>query len=402
MAKIGIMGGTFNPIHLGHIKLAQTAYEQLELDTVWFMPSKNPPHKNNDSIASEEDRLMMVSLAIKDYDHFKISDIELKREGTTYTSYTLEYLQSLRESDKNYTDNEYFFIVGADSIFNIESWNRPHILFKLATFVAACRDDVDTKLLTKQCNYLKDKYNALIHIINMNRVSISSSYIRTCYKTNGCDFNYKEYVHPSIHKYILDNNLYNWRNTMGTNLSKIENKLEKKLPSKRFEHTKGVRYTCGCLAMKYGYDIEKAQLAGLLHDCAKYMSDKEILEKCKKHGIEITNEELASPHLLHGKLGAFYAKKKYDIDDAEILEAITYHTTGKPNMSLLCKILYIADYIEPNRKIIPGLDEIRKYAFEDLNKAVLAKINNMSKYLTEKNIEITGIAKETFDYYVTK
>ena len=187
---------------------------------------------------------------------------------------------------------------------------------------------------------------------------------------------------------------------MDIDLLKIENKLEKKLPSKRFEHTKGVRYTCGCLAMIYGYDIVKAQLAGLLHDCAKYMSEKEMLTKCQKHGIDITAEELASPQLLHGKLGAFYAKKKYNVDDEEILEAISYHTTGKPNMSLLCKILFVADYIEPNRKIIPGLEEIRKYAFEDLDKAVLTKIANMSKYLNDNKVEITGIAKETYDYYV--
>lgn len=186
---------------------------------------------------------------------------------------------------------------------------------------------------------------------------------------------------------------------MGTTLLKIEKKLAKKLPDKRYIHTLGVRYTCGALAMKYGYDIEKAQLAGLLHDCAKYMSDEELLAKCQKHNIDITPEEKAAPHLLHGKLGAYYAKSKYNIDDEEILEAISYHTTGKPNMSMLCKIVYIADYIEPNRKIIPGLEEIRKYAFEDLDKAVRTKLKNMSEYLNNNNVEIKGIAKETLDYY---
>ncbi len=208
MAKIGIMGGTFNPIHLGHIKLAQTAYEQLNLDTIWFMPSKNPPHKDTTDIVSEEDRVAMLKLAIKDFNYFQFSDIELNRDGTTYTSYTMEYLHTLSETDKNYATNKYFFIVGADSIFNIESWNRPEVLFKLTSFAVACRDDVDTISLTNQCNYLKDKYNAHISIISMDKIDISSSYIRQRYRTKDYLYNHKDYVHPDVHTYILKNELY--------------------------------------------------------------------------------------------------------------------------------------------------------------------------------------------------
>lgn len=186
---------------------------------------------------------------------------------------------------------------------------------------------------------------------------------------------------------------------MDINLLEIETKLKKKLPEKRFIHTQGVRYTCANLAMKYNYNIEKAQLAGLLHDCAKYMSDDEMLAKCRKHGIDITTEEQKQPHLLHGKLGAYYAKKKYNVDDNDILDAITYHTTGKPDMSLLGKILFIADYIEPNRKIIPGLDEIRKFAFEDIDKAVCTKIINVAEYLLSNGVEIKGISKDTYEFY---
>ena len=207
MAKIGIMGGTFNPIHLGHIKLAQIAYEQLKLDTIWFMPAKNPPHKNNDSIVSEQDRVNMIKLAINEYKYFQLSDIELKRDGTTYTSYTMEYLHSLAKNNQNYA-NEYFFIVGSDSIFNIESWNRPEVLFKLTSFAVACRDDIDIDILTNQCNYLRDKYNAQINIIAMDRINISSSYIRNCYKIKDSNYNPMDYVNPNVHEYILKNELY--------------------------------------------------------------------------------------------------------------------------------------------------------------------------------------------------
>ena len=129
--RIGILGGTFNPIHLGHIELARTAYRELNLDKVWFMPSKNPPHKDNDSIASETDRVNMINLAIQDYDYFEVSDIELKREGITYTSDTLEYLQ------EKYSEDTFYFIIGADSLINIEKWHRPDMLFRLTTFVVA-------------------------------------------------------------------------------------------------------------------------------------------------------------------------------------------------------------------------------------------------------------------------
>ena len=187
---------------------------------------------------------------------------------------------------------------------------------------------------------------------------------------------------------------------MNFELMDIQNKLSKKLSENRFNHSLGVSYTAASLAMKYNVDVYKARMAGLLHDCAKYLSDEDILEKCIKHDINITKEENKQPHLLHGKLGAYYASNKYGIDDGEILEAIRCHTTGKPNMNLLEKILFIADYIEPNRKNIPGLSEIRRYAFEDIDKAVYYKIKNMSVYLLEKDIKLKGIALETYEYYV--
>ena len=202
MARIGIMGGTFNPIHNGHIRLADTAYKEFNLDRVWFMPSKIPPHKDNSTIVDEQHRVKMISLAIKDYDYFTLSELELKREGTTYTSYTLEYLKDV------YPNDEFFFIVGADSIFNIESWNRPTVLFKLTHFIVACRDDIDYKQLEEQCRYLQMKYDAKINIIHMEKMDISSSYIRQmyCNKIKLDDFNY--YIDKRVNDYILSEKLY--------------------------------------------------------------------------------------------------------------------------------------------------------------------------------------------------
>ena len=177
-------------------------------------------------------------------------------------------------------------------------------------------------------------------------------------------------------------------------------KLRPKLSEKRFVHTIGVEYTAATLAFVHGADVEKARIAGLLHDCAKGYSDEEKLKKAKKHGIPISKVEKANPDLLHGKLGAVYAKKKYDVKDNEILTAITYHTTGHPGMSLLDKIIFVADYIEPNRKMVKDMEEIRREAYEDIDKCVIHILKNTLDYLHEKKYVIDEMTEQTYFYYV--
>ena len=143
-------------------------------------------------------------------------------------------------------------------------------------------------------------------------------------------------------------------------------KLKPKLNEKRYVHSVGVEYTAATLAFVYGADIQKARIAGLLHDCAKCIPTEEKLKKAKKYGLPINKSEKANPDLLHGKLGAYIAKEKFGIKDPDILSAITYHTTGHPGMSLLDKIIFVADFIEPNRKMIRDLTEIRREAYEDI------------------------------------
>ena len=176
--------------------------------------------------------------------------------------------------------------------------------------------------------------------------------------------------------------------------------IKEKNSYKRFVHIIGVKHMCAALAMRYGYDVEKASICGLLHDVAKHYSDEKLLAKCEKYGIEVTSFEKAAPYLLHGKVGAYQACNKYGIDDEEILEAIRFHTTGKPNMSLIGKILFLADYIEPSRKNIPGLDDIRSLAFENIDEAVKAKLINMTSYLKGSKDIIDDMTEKTFDYYV--
>lgn len=181
--------------------------------------------------------------------------------------------------------------------------------------------------------------------------------------------------------------------------NKIREQLKDTLDNKRYEHTLGVSYTAACLAMRYECNIQDAILAGLLHDCAKGLSDKKKLSICEKNDISFSKAEERNPSLLHAKVGAYIASTKYGVDNEEILNAIRFHTTGRPSMTLLEKIIYIADYMEPNRKQAPNLDTVRTLAFQDIDKALVKILSDTLKYLAECNEETDPLTSETYEYY---
>ncbi len=182
-------------------------------------------------------------------------------------------------------------------------------------------------------------------------------------------------------------------------LSKIRKAMEKAQDAKRFEHTLGVAYTAAALAMHYGLDINNTLIAGYLHDCAKQLSDEKKLSFCEKYNISVTDAELKNPSLLHAKVGGFIAMDTYKVTDIDIINAILNHTTGRPGMSDLEKVIFIADYIEPGRKQAPNLAEVRKMAFVDLNKTMLMILGDTLEYLRESDIAIDQKTQKTYDYY---
>ncbi len=185
-------------------------------------------------------------------------------------------------------------------------------------------------------------------------------------------------------------------------LQAMRKQLKKELDKERYEHTKGVMYTAGCLAMAYQYPIETAMIAGLLHDCAKCISNKEKIAICEKNHIPISDIEYANPSLLHGKAGTIIAKEQYHIKSKEILHAIEVHTTGCPNMSVLDKIIFIADYIEPARDKALHLAEIRQLAFQDLDACVAFIARDTLTYLKKQGSIIDPITQQTYDYYCSQ
>ena len=187
--------------------------------------------------------------------------------------------------------------------------------------------------------------------------------------------------------------------TINEQIVTFRKQLKSKLDTMRYEHSVSVSYTCIALAMRYGFSLEKAELAGLLHDCAKRYTDNELIARSQKHGLSLTESELKAPAVIHAKYGAWMASNKFGIQDEEILSAIQCHTTGKPGMGILDKILYIADYIEPGRDRVQNLPEIRKIAFQDLDECMYVILKDTLDYLEETPGEIDSATEDAFAYY---
>lgn len=186
---------------------------------------------------------------------------------------------------------------------------------------------------------------------------------------------------------------------MKYDISKIRKAMEKSLDPKRFEHTLGVAYTAAALAMCNSVDTEDAIVAGLLHDCAKGLSNDKRLNICLKRNMSVSEVERRNPSLLHAKVGSIMAMEEYDVEDMDIIQAIMNHTTGRPGMSTLEKIIFVADYMEPGRNKAKNLEIIRKLAFQDLNKALIKILEDTLEYLKENEAEIDDMTQKTYDYY---
>ena len=402
MAKIGIMGGTFNPIHNVHLSMAEEARTQYQLDEVRFMPSKNPPHKNKQGIAADSHRKRMIQHAIQNYPYFSFSDLELEREGTTFTRDTLAYLTETCPED------QFYFILGGDSLASLESWKEPAFIFSHCHILAANRGDVSEDKITEWIHYYKEKYGANISEIQMPSQRISSEMIRSKL-ASGCDVSI--YCPIPVTQYIRFHGLYGCDRLIKEEMEhpmKVADMytcLSACLKPKRYIHTLGVAMTAANLAEVHGCDSTRAYTAGLLHDCAKYLTGKEQITACESAGIALSKIELENTALIHGKLGAYIARTKYGVQDKEILSAITWHTTGKPKMTLLEKIIYLADYMEPGRAMNCkpySLTQIRGTSFENIDKALCMVLECIVKYLEKAGVPIDPQTMETYKYYRKK
>ncbi len=384
--SIAIMGGTFDPIHYGHLVAAEAVRQELDIEKVIFIPSGRPPHKKNKQIANNEHRYLMTVLATANNPYFDVSRIEIDRPGMTYT---IDTIRKIREHCSK--DCKIYFITGADATAEILSWKEPDELFKMCKFVAVTRP-----------GFVRDKkmseYSENIKYLEVPALSISSTDIRNRVLANKT---IKYLVPESVEQYIYKFGLYNGREEEPI-VDIINKKLHYMLSPKRFEHTQGVANESRKLAEIYGVDVNKAYLAGLLHDCAKDYSGKDKLRMCEKLGVELDSIMINQSDLTHSFLGAVLAKDMFGIDDEDILNAIRYHTTGRAGMSTLEKIVYLADFFEPSRTYFDGMNEIKELAYKDLDKAVAFSLEHTINYNKKKERLIHPLSLEALEYYKTK
>lgn len=362
--KIGIMGGTFDPIHIGHISCAREVKNKLNLDKILFIPTGEPPHKISRLITSAEHRLEMVRLAIEKYDYFDVSDIEVKRKNYTYTYDTIKELKSV------YCNDDFYMIIGADTLADIVNWYKALEVFALCRFIAMKRPGANYDLFE---SYLKIAMEAGADVIPVDipEINVSSTDIRERIERNE---GISELVPRSVEEYIISNDLFQ---NKAMSYDDISRDMQKLLSVERYEHCINVAEECIRLGKIYGVEESKCRLAGLLHDVGKELTDKQY----HWMGIELSNDNYNGEKVLrHGVASKILAMNRYGINNEEILEAIECHITGKPNMGLLSKIVFIADYTEKDR-VGMQYDAVREKANAGLlNEAVLLQCDNTLIY----------------------
>ena len=366
-SKIGIMGGTFDPIHNGHLFIAEQVRVKYRLDKVIFIPSGNPPHKKDIDVADSTHRYNMVNLAIANNYYFFSSLIEINRDGETYTIDTLKELKSL------YPVAELYFIIGYDAISTINTWKEYESLFNYTKFIVVSRS-VPT---IEKIDFCHENLNKSVDYFETPVIDISSTQIR---KNIGINKSIKYMVETSVEKYIYKNNLYKARWTM----DKILNDLKNTVSEKRYTHILGVVKAAKLLSSIIGEPSNKAETAALFHDYAKSMNKKEMLEYAKLNSINFDYIESRNKELMHGRIARHVANTKYSINDEDILNAIEFHTTGRDQMSNLEILLCLADYIEENRTY-PGVEEIRGLINVDYHLALYRAFSNTIIHLISEN-----------------
>ena len=344
--KIGILGGTFNPPHNGHLRLAESVAEELKLDKVLIIPSCVPPHKIAGSPVNSEIRLQMCRLMF-DKPIFQVSDIEIKREGKSYTVDTLRQLKSENP------DDEFYFMMGSDMLSTFNQWYKWEEILTLATICGVSRKNGYKPDLS---GYTEEQKRKIIYL-DIEPVELSSTEIRSAIKNNE---DTSAFICPALAEFIKAKGLYD------DGFDKYRSVMLRLLDDRRFYHSECVSESAAELAKLYGADVEKAKLAGLLHDITKQLPAEEQLSLLG----EITPLERNNYKVWHQMTGPIYLKKEGLCDDEEILEAIRWHTTGKEGMTLLSKIVYVADFISADRDYA-DVEVVRRLALTSLEHAIL-------------------------------
>lgn len=379
--KIGIYGGTFNPPHLGHMAAAKAAVAALGLDKLLLIPAAIPPHKAlpSDTPAPEHRLAMVEKWADGMGAGAEVSALELEREGKSYTSDTLRAIR------QTYPDAELWLLMGTDMFLTLHLWHEPEVILSLAGICAFGRTEQDGEaLFAPQREQLQKNFDAKITTITLpGLVDISSTRLREQLENGGGG----QYLLPSVYGYILMHRLYGTKSDLkNLDLNQLRACSYSMMRAKRIPHVMGVEEEAVKLAQRWGADPELARRAGILHDCTKYYELPEQLDICEEYGVRLDALEQKAVKLLHSKTGACIARGVFGQPDA-VYDAIFWHTTGKADMTTLEKVLYIADYMEPNRDF-DGVERLRHLAYTDLDRAMLLGVEMTIQEMQQRQVPI--------------
>lgn len=384
MQRIGIYGGTFNPVHIGHIRAAKYAIEALKLDKLLLIPNRTTPCKQQTAdMIGPRHRLAMLRIAVSGCEKMEVSDMELTREGISYT------YQTLRQLRCEYPDAQFVLLLGSDMFQSIHHWKNTEEILRHAQLGVFCRGGrKEAAALESQKEHL-EAMGAAVHLLDNPITDISSTQLRRLLVFRCAS----PFLPEGVEAYIRENGLYgvtdDYRNLP---MDQLETVVVGLLNPNRVAHVLGCRDTAAELAKYWGADVTDAARAGLLHDITKAIDGPLQLTLCDAYGTILSDFGYKYPKTLHALTGSLVADRIFGENEA-VVSAICSHTTGKANMNLLEKIIYVADYMEPNRDF-PGVEKLRELAFRDMDAALRLGLEMTLEHLKRQGNEVSPESRE--------
>ena len=384
MERIGIYGGTFNPPHIGHMQAAKQAISALNLTKLIVIPDRIAPHKKiPQGSPTPKQRLEMLVLAAADCPRMEVSDIELNREGISYTYQTIQQLKA------GYPNAELVLFMGTDMFLSFHTWKNPEIILENAALGVFYRGEKGEAAAIEAQKAEMEARGATVYLVKNSVINISSTQMRRllAFRCAG------EFLPEGVLDYIRENRLYDtrapWKDLPMEELEQVVIRL---LNPNRVAHVLGCRDTAVKLAEHWGANVTDAARAGILHDITKAIDGPLQLTLCDAYGKLLSDFSKRYPKTLHALTGALVAQRIFGENKA-VVDAIESHTTGKANMNTLEKIIYLADYIEPNRTI-PGVEELRRLSYTDLDAAMKLGLEMTLEHLNRQGAEVSPESRE--------
>ena len=392
MDRIGIYGGTFNPPHIGHIRAAVDAVRTLELTKLYVIPDRIAPHKEiPEGSPSPQQRLEMIRVALSGESNVEILDIELRREGKSYTYETVEQLHVL------HPDAELILLMGTDMFLSFHEWRCTEKILAQASLGVFYRGDRGEKAAIAARKAEMETAGHRIYLVCNDVVDISSSDLRRMLVFRCA----APFLPNGVGTYIRENSLYGTgRDYRSLPMDELEKVVVSLLKKSRVNHVLGCRDTAVELARRWGPDETDAARAGILHDITKALDGPLQLTLCAEYGTILSDFGKKYPKTLHALTGALVAERIFGENEA-VINAIRSHTTGKADMNLLEKIIYVADYMEPNRDF-PGVDRLRQLAFSDIDAALKLGLEMTLEHLKGQGNEVSPESREALAFLNTK